>query len=360
MSGEFPSSPRAPGRINRPNPRGLVVLLGTSAVVALIVVGICLASTGLTTGRSEASVLSLRSSSLPPAAAPFSVVNLTANNTTVDVSMAFNVSVDVVNLTGGALNASNFTFVWAGLPVFVPGTPGSGCYGLNPDNNSSVLNCTAASSGALTVSVTATNYTSSQSNVSTSLSIQVNVLPTESAFTVSTSGIAATDHVSVAVNASISFSVTASGGTAPLSYSVLGPSARLLEHRRFVLLHAESSGDLQRDRHGHGRERLQHGRDERHGNRDCPEDNDHLGGNRNNGLGNCHRHPRGRRPGDGGTSRTSEARRTSRSHGHGGSHPAVFERIRRVPAHGRLTALRSSKLSAPVPLATKPRQGLRG
>lgn len=222
MSGEFPSSPRAPGRINRPNPRGLVVLLGTSAVVALIVVGICLASTGLTTGRSEASVLSLRSSSLPPAAAPFSVVNLTANNTTVDVSMAFNVSVDVVNLTGGALNASNFTFVWAGLPVFVPGTPGSGCYGLNPDNNSPVLNCTAASPGALSVSVTATNYTSSQSNVSTSLSIQVNVLPTESAFTVSTSGIAATDHVSVAVNASISFSVTASGGTAPLSYSYSG------------------------------------------------------------------------------------------------------------------------------------------
>jgi hypothetical protein len=164
--------------------------------------------------------------SLGPAVVPagFALVNLTANNTTVDLSMAFNLSVDVVNATTGAPdNDSNYTFVWTGLPAFVPGTPGSGCTDPNGDNNSSFLNCTAASTTALSISVTATNWTNSLSNSTpTALSITVNSLPAQTGFTVSSQSVAPTDHVKVAVNSTVWFNVTSSSGTGPLTYQFSG------------------------------------------------------------------------------------------------------------------------------------------
>ncbi|MGC2290036.1 MAG: hypothetical protein WA688_09310 [Thermoplasmata archaeon] len=188
--------------------------------------------TGPVSGRGDLAGAPAGSGLSRAATASFSLVNLTANNTTVDVSMAFNISVDVVNLTGGAINStntSNYTFTWTGIPAFVPGAPGSGCMGVNPvnlsavpDNDSSLLNCSAAAPGTFTVSVSAMNITSGQSNSSTTLSILVNALPTASGFTVNSSATAPSDHVKGAVNTSITFSVTASGGTGPLSYQYSG------------------------------------------------------------------------------------------------------------------------------------------
>lgn len=214
MSGERPSSPRALRRTSRPLLLSLTAVLGVSAVVAVLLLSLFSGSAGAVSGRGGFAGATPRSFSLPVAPASFALVNLSANNTTVDVSMAFNLSVDVVNLTGGALNASNYTFVWIGLPAFVPGLPGSGCYGVNPSNNSSVLNCTAASAGTLRVSVTATNITGGPSNSSTTLSILVNPLPTLTALKVS--------ELNSTLGTQIWFNATASGGTAPLTFAYTG------------------------------------------------------------------------------------------------------------------------------------------
>jgi hypothetical protein len=224
MSGERPSSPRVSDRASRTTRRGAVlVLLGASAMAGLLLVSALVGLGGSAPLRTAFSQGGDHSLAVPPAPATFSLVNLTANNTTVDVSMPFNISVNVVNLTGGALNASNYTFVWTGLPAFVPGTPGSGCTGPTPgSNNSPVLNCTAASPGALTISVSATNITGGPSNSTGPITIAVNPLPTETAFTVSSAAIAGANHISVAVNTSITFIVTASGGTSPLSFAYAG------------------------------------------------------------------------------------------------------------------------------------------
>jgi hypothetical protein len=200
-----------------------VILLTLTAVV-LLVFGAALGTTGAVTGRLQLAggIDSVRSA--PAAPAPFQVVNFTANNTTVDVTMAFNVSVNVVNLTGGAINAtntSNYSFVWTGLPAFVPGNSGSGCMGVSPinysavpDNDSSLLNCTAATAGTLKLSVTVTNLTSTLSNSSTTLSIVVNSLPILAAFHVS--------EQNSTLGTQIWFNATASGGTAPLIFSYGG------------------------------------------------------------------------------------------------------------------------------------------
>jgi len=214
MSGERSSSLRVFGRTDRPSLRGLTVVLGVSAVVAVLLFGAILGSATPASRNGSSLGATSHSFVLPVASASFSVVNLTANNTTVDVSMAFNVSVNVVNLTGGALNASNYTFVWSGLPAFVPGIPGSGCYGLNANNNSSVLNCTAASAGALSISVSATNFTSAQTNSSGTLAIHVNALPTLAAFHVS--------EANSTLGTQIWFNATSTGGTAPITFSYTG------------------------------------------------------------------------------------------------------------------------------------------
>ncbi|MGA7860833.1 MAG: hypothetical protein WCB19_03130 [Thermoplasmata archaeon] len=213
MSGARPSSPRVLRRTSRSALLGLTAVLGVSAVVAVLLLSVFSGTAGAISGRGDLAGAAPRSLSLPVAPANFKLVNLSANNTTVDVSMAFNVSVNVVNLTGGALNASNYTFAWTGLPAFVPGTPGSGCAGTNPGNNSSVLNCTAASAGSLTISVTATNFTG-QSNGSTTLPILVNPLPTLTSLTVS--------EFNSTLGTQIWFNATASGGTAPLTFSYTG------------------------------------------------------------------------------------------------------------------------------------------
>lgn len=216
MSGELPSSPLLPRRTLRAPVIQAAVALAACAVAMLLLLTVLVGSP--TPGAGRGGQFGEVHPSARAAATPagFSLVNLTSNNTTVDVSMPFNVSVDVVNQTGVALNASNFTFVWSGLPAYVPGTPGSGCYGTNPDNNSSVLNCTAASSGALHISVTATNYTNSSgpSNSSSSLTITVNPLPALTSFHVSA--------LNSTLGTQIWFNATATGGTAPVTYMYTG------------------------------------------------------------------------------------------------------------------------------------------
>jgi hypothetical protein len=212
MSGERPS-PRVFGRTHPTSWRTAAIMLVASAAMAMLLLSVLLGPTAPVNARATPARGASGDLAQPVAAASWTLVNLTANNTTVDVSMNFNISVDVVNLTGGALNTSNFTYVWTGLPAFVPGTPGSGCYGANPGNNSSVLNCTAASSGTLKVSVTATNFTGA-SNSSSTLSIVVNPLPTISVFHVS-----ATNST---LGTQIWFNATAAGGTAPITFSYSG------------------------------------------------------------------------------------------------------------------------------------------
>jgi hypothetical protein len=212
MSGER-SSPRVLSQTQLLSWRGAAIFLASFAAVTLLLLSGSLGYTASAPSWVETSHATPHEYALPATPASFSLVNLTANNTTVDVSMAFNISVDVVNLTGGALNASNYTYVWSGLPAFVPGVPGSGCAGVNSGNNSSVLNCTAASPGTLTVSVTATNFTGA-SNTSGSLSIVVNALPTLTSFHVSSTN--------STFGTQIWFNATASGGTAPISFSYTG------------------------------------------------------------------------------------------------------------------------------------------
>jgi hypothetical protein len=212
MSGERPS-PRVSDRTRPPTWRSAAIVLVAFVALAMLLLSVLLGPTAPVNARSAPAGVAPADHALPVAAASWELVNLTANNTTVDVSMDFNISVDVVNLTGGALNSSNFTYVWTGLPAFVPGSPGTGCYGANAGNNSSVLNCTAASSGTLKVSVTATNFTG-VSNSSSTLTIVVNPLPTISAFDVS-----ATNST---LGTQIWFNATGAGGTAPLSFSYSG------------------------------------------------------------------------------------------------------------------------------------------
>ena len=210
----LPSSRRSYARVNRPTPRTMTLLWGAVAVGALMLFSAALGTMGGAGIRGDTGGAAPRSLAVDPPAASFKLVNLTANNTTVDVSMAFNVSVDVVNLTGGALNASNYTFVWAGLPAYVPSDPGSGCYGVNPDNNSSVENCSAAAPGSLTISVVATDYLNGEHNSSSTLTILVDVLPTLTELQVS--------KLNSTLGTQIWFNATASGGTAPLTFSYTG------------------------------------------------------------------------------------------------------------------------------------------
>lgn len=212
MSGEQ-TSPRVFGRALRPSWRAAAVAAASGAAIAMLLISSLLGSTAPVNPRAEPVQAPARPFVVPVSSASWSLVNLTANNTTVDVSMNFNISVDPVNLTGGALNSSNFTYVWSGLPAFVPGNPGSGCYGVNPGNNSSVLNCTAASPGTLHVSVTATNFTGA-SNSSTTLAIVVNALPTLTSFHVSATN--------TTLGTQIWFNATSTGGTAPVTFAYTG------------------------------------------------------------------------------------------------------------------------------------------
>ena len=220
MSGAPVLSPRALGPINRRSLRAVTVAVGVAAVVAVLVLGSLLGTGAIVPAKGSPAGLTPTPLSRAVTPAAFSVQNLSANNTTVDVSMAFNVSV-LVNLSGLVqYNTSNFTFDWHGLPAFVSGTPGSGCSGALPENNSSVLNCTAASVGSLTISVTVTNWTNAQVNSSANpatLTIAVNPIPSITSFIVGTS-----DHTSVAVNTTITFTVAASGGTGGLTYGYNG------------------------------------------------------------------------------------------------------------------------------------------
>lgn len=222
MSGASSHPLLGPSPSDRAPRRAALLVLSALALLVLLVVASYAWTGAVAATREVGAGTPLRVAVSPPA--DFWLTNFSANNTTVDVSMAFNVSVEV-NLTGVIQNNtanntdSNFTFAWSGLPAFVPGEPGSGCAGFAgvADNNSSVLNCTAATDKPLSISVVVTNFTNGESNTTTALAITVNPLPSITAFTVNTA-----DSVKIAVNTSVTFTVTASGGTGGLAYQYTG------------------------------------------------------------------------------------------------------------------------------------------
>lgn len=224
MPGEWLTSPRVLPRSHLVPLRGVLLILGVVAVVAVLVLGSFTGVPGPLSARGARAFPGARVPLMPASSADFKLVNFTANNTTVDVSMAFNLSVDVVNLTNGAINStntSNWSFAWTGLPAFVPSVPGSGCVGVSPvngslipNNDSSLLDCSAASATSLSIQVTATNLTSTQSNSSGKLAITVNSLVSLSSFSVS--------KLNSTLGTQIWFNATSSGGTAPVTFSYSG------------------------------------------------------------------------------------------------------------------------------------------
>lgn len=223
MPGEWSTSLRVSPRTLPLAIRSGLLLFGVIALIAVLITGSLVGPAGPFDARAGA-LPGARAPLSPAASAEFMLVNLSANNTTVDVSMAFNLSVDVVNLTGAAINTtntSNWSFSWSGLPKFVPGIPGSGCFGVSPingsaipGNDSSLLDCWAESSGSLSISVQATNLTASQSNTSGTLAITVNPLLSITSFSVS--------KLNSTLGTQIWFNASSSGGMAPVTFSYSG------------------------------------------------------------------------------------------------------------------------------------------
>ena len=90
MSGVRLLPPRVLGGASRRSFRSLAVLALTAVSVTVLILGLW-AGAVPTNSRLDRPAGSLHGVGLDATPADFSVVNLTANNTTVDVSMAFNV-----------------------------------------------------------------------------------------------------------------------------------------------------------------------------------------------------------------------------------------------------------------------------
>ena len=186
----------------------LVSTVALVASVAILVTAFLLAGAAgyatFASGTSARSTAPVLATAAPP---PLTLTGPVANNTTVDIGMAFNLT---VNVTGGSGNGSNYNYTWMGLPT--------GC----ANNWSYSLNCTPTRAGTFSVTVFVRDTADGVNATSTALPITVNALPTSSAFTVSSHLVAPSDHVNVTVNSTIWFNATATGGTAPLTYVYVG------------------------------------------------------------------------------------------------------------------------------------------
>ncbi|HYK94111.1 MAG TPA: hypothetical protein VEY07_08755 [Thermoplasmata archaeon] len=137
-----------------------------------------------------------------PRAPTLTVPTPTTNTSVLDLGMELNASVNVSQITGGSGNASNWTYHWEGLPA--------NC------TSASVASytCTPTATGTFSVAVQVNDTSDGATGLSSAVSITVNSDPVVTAFTVSAS--------KVAVNGTLTFTVTASGGTAPLTYVYTG------------------------------------------------------------------------------------------------------------------------------------------
>ncbi|MCI4336942.1 MAG: hypothetical protein L3K17_07105 [Thermoplasmata archaeon] len=127
---------------------------------------------------------------------------LTTNTSTLDVGQALNAAVNTSTITGGSGNASNLTFQWAGLPT--------NC----TTENASNYTCFPTATGTFSLSASVTDFSDGQSGTATAVSITVNTDPTVTSITSSAP--------SVSVNQTVTFTVVAGGGTAPLTYVFKG------------------------------------------------------------------------------------------------------------------------------------------
>lgn len=138
----------------------------------------------------------------PFAAGTLAVPTPTTNTSVLDLGMPLNVSVNASAVVGGSNLSSNWEYRWSGLPT--------NCTSANVSN----LSCDPTQTGTFSVSVTVTDASDGETGTSAAVSISVHTDPTITAFSV-TPG-------SVAVGGSLTFQVTAQGGTPPLSYVYLG------------------------------------------------------------------------------------------------------------------------------------------
>gem|GEM_PF-2870834 len=132
-------------------------------------------------------------------AVALTVPALDAEATALDLGMYLNLSLNASNVSGGSGDVSNYSYAWHGLPA--------GCTGTDAAN----VSCVPSGTGTSSITVTVTDVTGNLSGDSPATSVTVSSDPQITALTPSAT--------SVAVNGTLTFSVTASGGTAPYSYA---------------------------------------------------------------------------------------------------------------------------------------------
>lgn len=127
---------------------------------------------------------------------------LTSNTSVLDLGMPLNASVNVSAITGGSGNATNLSFAWSGLPT--------NCTSQNVSN----YTCYPTATGTFHVGVNVTDFSDGQSGMAAAVTITVNTDPVVTSITASTTNLT--------VNQTVTFTVVASGGTAPLAYVYIG------------------------------------------------------------------------------------------------------------------------------------------
>ncbi|MCI4353688.1 MAG: hypothetical protein L3K14_09985 [Thermoplasmata archaeon] len=198
MSGERLTSPPVHGSKDPPAVKTWALLVAATAVVTLLLLAGAGGPGVLARGLNPLLTVGI-DRAVFPAFPPMMLSPVSANNTTVDVTVAFNLS---VTATGGTNNASNYTYTWKGLPT--------GCVndGLDPTS------CTPTTAGSYSVTVTVNDTSANVHATSSPLVITVNPPPVVSVFAVS--------KTPAAVNSTIWFNATGASGTGPYTYRYTG------------------------------------------------------------------------------------------------------------------------------------------
>lgn len=172
------------------------------AGVAALVLAVIVSSTGLPSELSRSPSAFVRTppglSLARPPPAPLTIHGVDANLSALDLTMSFNVT---VNVTGGSGNPANYRYNWSGLPP--------GC----SNSHSVVQNCTPTATGSYPVKVTVNDSVTLVSANGTTL-VTVNSDPAISAFSV--------NQPTSTLGTQLTFTVTAAGGTGTLNYTYLG------------------------------------------------------------------------------------------------------------------------------------------
>jgi hypothetical protein len=134
--------------------------------------------------------------------AALSIPALTSNTSVLDLGMPLNASVNVSAISGGSGNATNLSFAWSGLPT--------NCTSQNVSN----YTCFPSVTGTFHVAVNVTDFSDGQSGTGAAVSVVVNIDPTVTSISASTTNLT--------VNQTVTFTVVASGGSAPLVYLYSG------------------------------------------------------------------------------------------------------------------------------------------